>query len=158
MKPPQWLAEKIAEQGTRVLHGKRHRAEADAEIAAAVRDHPEFGEQLAASLALRLFGKWIRKNASSGDLFLAEPFPGLPASMLIAPKKAVPVADMTGADLDKAKRMLYTRTENAVSGAKKAAEQEQAAFDAFYNRVRPLLANGKTVGDALTEIASGRAA
>ena len=34
MKPPQWLAELFAEQGTRVLHGKRPRAQADAEIAA----------------------------------------------------------------------------------------------------------------------------
>lgn len=158
MKPPQWLAEKFAEQGTRVLHGKRPRAEADAEIADAVRQHPEFGEHLAVALALRLFGKWVRKNASSGDLFLAEPFPGLPASLLVAPKKAVPVADMTAADLDKAKRMLYTRTENAISGAKKAAEQEQAAFDAFYDKVRPLLRDGRTVADALAELASGRAA
>jgi hypothetical protein len=154
MKPPQWLAEKFAEQGTRVLHGKRPRADADAEIVAAVREHPEFGEQLGIATALRLFGKWVRKNASSGDLFLAEPFPGLPASMLINPKKAVPVAEMTAEDLDKAKHMLYTRTGNQVSGAKKSAEQERKAFDAFYDKIRPLLAGDRTVTDALADLAA----
>jgi hypothetical protein len=154
VKPPQWLAEKLAEQGTRVLHGKRPRAEADASIAAAVREHPEFGEQLAVSLALRLFGKWIRKNASSGDLFLSEPFPGLPTSMLIAPKKPVTVADMTAEDLDKARHMLYARTGNQVSGATKAAEAERKAFDAFYDKVRPLLKDGKTVADVLADLAA----
>lgn len=154
MKPPQWLAEKMAEQGTRVLHGKRPRADADADIAAAVREHPEFGEQLAVSLALRLFGKWIRKNASSGDLFQAEPFPGLPASMLIAPKKPKPVADMTADDLDKARHMLYTRTGNQVSGATKAAEEERKAFDALYDKVRPRLKDGKTVADVLADLAA----
>lgn len=158
MKPPQWLAEKLAEQGTRVLHGKRPRAEADADIAAVVREHPEFGEQLAVSLALRLFGKWIRKNASSGDLFQAEPFPGLPASMLVGVGKPVPVAGMTADDLDKARHMLYTRTGNQVSGATKAAEQERKAFDAFYDKVRPLLKDGRTVADVLADLASGRAA
>lgn len=154
MKPPQWLAEKLAEQGTRVLHGKRPRAEADASIAEAVREHPEFGEQLAVSLALRLFGKWVRKNASSGDLFLAEPFPGLPASLLIAPKKSVPVPEATAEDLDKARHMLYTRTGNQVSGATKAAEGERKAFDAFYDKVRPLLKDGKTVADVLADLAA----
>lgn len=154
MKPPQWLAEKMAEQGTRVLHGKRPRAEADADIAATVREHPEFGQQLAVSLALRLFGKWIRKNASSGDLFQAEPFPGLPASMLIAPKKAVPVAEMTADDLDKAKRMLHSRTQNQITGATNAAEKERAVFDAFYDKVRPRLKDGKTVADVLADLAA----
>ncbi len=154
MKPPQWLAEKLAEQGTRVLHGKRPRAEADADIAAAVREHPEFGEQLAISAALRMFGRWIRKNASSGDLFLAEPFPGLPASLLIAPKKSVPVPQATAEDLDKARHMLYARTGNQVSGATKAAERERAAFDAFYDKVRPLLKDGKTVADVLADLAA----
>jgi hypothetical protein len=154
MKPPQWLAEKFAEQGTRVLHGKRPRAEADADVLASVREHPEFGEQLAASVAMRLFGRWIRKNASSGDLFQAEPFPGLPSSMLINPKKAVPVAEMTAEDLDKAKHMLYTRTGNQISGAKKSAEEERKAFDAFYDKVRPLLTGDRTVTEALADLAA----
>jgi hypothetical protein len=154
VKPPKWLAEKISEQGMLVLHGKRPRAEADAAVIAATREHPEFGDGLVASVTLGLFRKWIRKNASSGDLFLAEPFPGLPASMLINPKKAVPVAEMTAGDLDKAKHMLYTRTGNQVSGAKKSAEQERKAFDAFYDKVRPLLAGDKTVTEALADLAA----
>lgn len=154
MKPPQWLAETIAEQGVRVLDAKASRADADAAVLAATRAHPEFGTDLGAAVAAGLFGKWLRDHTSSGDLFQAQPFPGLPASLLIAPKRAVPVHAMTAADLDHAKKMLYARTGNAMDGAKNAAEKERAVFDDFYDQVRPLLTDGKTVTDALAELAA----
>jgi hypothetical protein len=154
VKTPQWLAQKIAETGVLVLDGKMSRAEADAAVIAATREHPEYGEELAAASIVALFGRWLRDHSSSGDLFQAQMFPGLPAVLVVAPKRKVGVADMTRADLDHAKNMLYARTGNAIDGAKKAAEAERAAFDAFYDKVCPLLTDGKTVGDVLGALAS----
>ena len=154
MKPPSWLAEIIAAHGARVLDGTATRADGDAAIMTAVRDHPEFGTQLAASLAAGLFGRWLREHTSSGDLFQAQPFPGLPTSMLVGVAKPLPVHAMTGADLDHAKNMLHARVDNAIKGATEALEKERATFDAFYEQVRRLLTDGKTVADVLPELAA----
>lgn len=153
MKPPPWLAQAIADEGALVLQGKKPRTEADAAIAAATRDHPEFGAGLATVSALGMFGKYVRKNTSSGDLFQAQMFQGLPASMLIAPKREIPVRDMTATDLDHAKNMLYARTANQVRGTREAVMAERAAFDEFYGRVRPLLDGDLTVADVMGKAA-----
>ena len=153
MKPQQWALEAIAAIGARVLDGKMTRAEGDAAIAAVTREHPELGEDLAQAAMASMFAKWLREHTTSGDLFQALPFPGLPASLLTAPRRPTPVASMTGEQLDKAKNMLYARTQNAIDGAKEAAERERAVFDEFYHEVRPLLRADKTVADALAELA-----
>jgi hypothetical protein len=154
VKPPNWLAEIIAAHGARVLDGKATRADGDAAVMAAVRDHPEFGTQLAAALAAGLFGRWLREHTSSGDLFQAQPFPGLPTSMLVGVARPLPVHAMTAADLDHAKNMLHARVDNAIKGATEALEKERATFDAFYEQVYPLLKGDKTVADVLPELAA----
>jgi hypothetical protein len=151
----QWLAEAVAREGVRVLDGASTRAEASAVIAAAMTARPEFVAELIAALADKTLGKWLRDRETSGDLFQSEMFPGLPASLRIAPKRSRGVADMTAEDLDHAKNMLYARTENQMNGARDAAMSERAVFDEFYDQVRPLLSGTRTVGDVLGTIALG---
>lgn len=146
---PRWLAEKIAATGVLVLDGRITRAEADTAIAAATREHPEFGEELGTAAGIGLFGKWLREHTSGGDLFQAGLFPDLPAVMRIAPNKSARIADMTAEELDHAKNMLFARTKNMVEGAEEASKQERAAFMRLYDKVRPLLSGDKTVADVL---------
>jgi hypothetical protein len=153
VNPPTWLKEALATIGARHLHGQMTRAEADSAIIAVTREHPEYGASIGEASALSALGKYVRKNTSSGDLFQAQMFQGLPASMLIAPKREVPVRDMTAADLDHAKNMLYARTANQVRGTREAVMAERAAFDEFYGRVRPLLDGDLTVADVLGKAA-----
>jgi len=154
MKHPEWLREAISAAGVQVLDGNMTRAGADAAVAAATREHPEFGADLGAAAATGLLGKWLREHSSSGDLFQAQMFADLPASLLVTPGRRTPVADMTAEDLDHAKNMLYARTQNAIDGVTKAALGERAAFDALYGKVRPLLKGDMTVGDALGALAT----
>lgn len=158
MKTPPWLAEEIARQGAGVLDGSVKRASADAAVIATTRKHPEFLDELGAALAVRLLGKWVSEHTSSGDLFQAGLFEDLPAILRVAPQRTAAIADMTGADLDKARNMLWNRTEHQMNGAREAAERERAAFSRLYDRVRPLLADGKTVGDVLAALAAEDAA
>lgn len=154
MKILPWLASAVAENCALVLEAKQTRAEADAAVIAVIRKHPEFLDQLGAALGVRLNGRWISEHSASGDLFQTQMFPDLPAVMRVAPKKAVALADMTAADLDHAKNMLWNRTENQMSGAKEGAERERAAFSRLYDRVRPLLSGEKTVSEVLAELAA----
>lgn len=149
MKPPQWLTEEIAKTGVRVLDGKMTRAEGDAAIAAATRQHPDYCAEAGVVLAVRQFGKWVGERTSSGDLFQAALFPDLPAVLRVAPKRTTAVADMTAEDLDHAKNMLWARTKNMVDGAEEACDRERAAFSRLYDKVRPLLKGELTVGEVL---------
>lgn len=158
MRKHQWLAEAVAREGTRVLDGATTRTEANAIIAAAITDHPEFVAELVGTLADKTLGKWLRSRETSGDLFQSELFPGLPPVLRVAPKRSAGITDMTAEDLDHAKNMLYARTQNQIDGATNAATAERATFDAFYDKVRPLLAGSKTVGDVLPQITAERAA
>lgn len=158
MRKHQWLAEAVAREGTRVLDGATTRTEANAVITAAITDHPEFVAELVATLADKTLGKWLRSRETSGDLFQSEMFPGLPPALRVAPKRSVGVADMTAEDLDHAKNMLYARTQNQIEGAERAALAEREAFDAFYDKVRPFLGTGLTVGDVITRLAAENAA
>jgi hypothetical protein len=151
MKPPPWLAQKIAETGAQQVGGEIPGTEAESAIAAATREHPEYGEALAVAGAVSHYRKWVRGHRSSGDLFQAQMLEGLPASMLVAPQREMPVADMTGTDLDHAKNMLYARTTNAVRGARKTAMAERQVFDRLYERVRKLLEGDLTVSQVLPQ-------
>lgn len=153
MKYPDWLGITVAEHAAKVLGGERQRAEANTAVTAAILAHPEFIADRAAALADQQVAAWLREHESSGDLFQAALFPLLPASMRTTPKRTAHVTSMTGRDLDNAKAMLWNRTKNSMDGA----EKERAEFAAFYDRVRPLLADGRTVADALAELA-GKAA
>lgn len=153
MKTPQWLATAVADSGVNVLGGSANRAEAEAAVIAATRDHPEFLAELGAAMAVRLLGKWIGEHESGGDLFQTQMFPGLPAAMRVAPKRSTLVADMTAEDLDHAKNMLWARTKNQMDGAREAAEHEREVFMAFYGKVRPLLSGGLTVSEAIGRLA-----
>ena len=73
--------------------------------------------------------------------------------MRVAPTKSAEVALMTAEDLDHAKNMLLARTQNAINGVTAAAGRERAVFMDFYSKVRPLLAEGLTVADALNQLA-----
>lgn len=137
---PQWLREAEELHGTRVLAGAETPQEASAAVAAQIAAHPEYLAALAASGV----GAWTRKHEQR-DLFHAELFPYLPAYLDTAPGTPVRVADLDRDGLDKAYRMAVTRSRNVA----RAARRHRKAVTDFRNRVRPLLADGKTVGEVM---------
>jgi hypothetical protein len=147
---PDWLREAVAEHGVKFLAGTETRAEAEAAVTAAILDHPEYLADLAAIHAAAHVAAWVKANASSGDLFQVSLFPRIPVLMQVNVGPPVRTADMTAADLDKAKSIILARTRNA----REAADRDAEDFTRFYDRVRPRLKDGKTVKDALAEIAT----
>jgi hypothetical protein len=138
MKAPAWYREAVASHGERVASGTEDIADAVKAVAAELAGHPEF----LASIAGRDVGNWAKKHAPV-DLFHAALFPAIPAYMTVAPDLKVRTADMTAADLEKAKRMVMTRTGNAA----RAARRQRKAFAEFYNAVHLLVKDGMTVGE-----------
>ena len=150
---PDWHKAAVAAHGARAAAGTTTRAEASAAIEAVVRTHPAYVADLIAADVTRELGRWLAGNGSSGDLLQASLFPDLPVRMRVSPKRTVEVAAMTRADLDHARNILLARTQNAIDGSTRAAEKERAVFTAFYDRVRPLLTDGKKVADVLPRLA-----
>lgn len=151
---PEWLKEARAEHGARVLAGAETRAEADAAVTAEIMAHPEFVAERMAVLGGQQVGAWTKGHASSGDLFAAMLFDGVPVFMSTAVGHAMLTIEMTAADLDKARNMTETRTRNV----REAADRDWNAFSRFYDAVRPRLTGDLTVADALAAIASEAAA
>jgi len=150
MSKPPWYREAIARHGAELAaDGDRH-VRAVADVIAVIGEHPEFLEDLVG----RDLGRWVREHESSGDLFQASLFPLIPVTMQVAPARFVKTAAMTAADLDKAQRMLMSRTQNAIDGA----DRERAEFAGFYEQVRPLLKGDLTVSEVLTQLAAEKAA
>jgi hypothetical protein len=148
--PPDWLRAAVADSGTQVLAGARQQADAEAAVKAAILARPEFVGELAAVLATAQVSAWVREHRSSGDLFQAALFPGIPPAMLTSVGRYTPTADMTGAELDKAKAMLLAQTRNA----RTSADRRQKDFTAFYKQVRPLLVGDRIVADVLADLAA----
>jgi hypothetical protein len=149
--PPDWLKTAVADSAVQVLSGGRTEAEATATVAAAIMaGHPEFVGELVATLASAQVSAWVKARQTSGDLFQAALFPGIPPVMHVNVRDEMATADMTAADLEKAKNMLLARTRNA----RESADRQQKDFMAFYRKVRPLLKDGKTVADVLPELAA----
>lgn len=158
MKTPQWLTEEVARQGTGILDGSAPRATALAALTAAIGGHPECVADLIAVYAEKELSKWLGDNSASVPSPQLPLFPELPHRMRVAPSKYADTVSMDLAQLEHAKNMLMARTQNAIDGATTAAEHEREVFMAFYGEVRPLVASGLTVGDALNILAEGRAA
>lgn len=150
---PEWLKQARADHGARYLAGAETRAEADAAVTAAILAHPEYLAEQAAVQGAAHVASWVKVNATSGDLFQSELF-RVPVLMQVAVGRPMRTADMTAADLDNARAILMARTQNS----REAANRDRRDFTAFYKAVRPLLADGRTVADALAEIAAGRSA
>lgn len=149
MSAPAWYREAVAAYGERVAAGTVTEAQAGHAIAAILAGHPEF----LAAIAGRDVGKWAKAHGQ-GDLFQEALFPAIPAVMSVSPGVKVRVADMTAADLEKAKVMLTVRTRNA----ERAAVRERREFGRFYRAVRPLMTDGVTVADAVAQLAAQFAA
>jgi len=72
-------------------------------------------------------------------------FPDFPfRSLRITPARYRHVHRMNGHELDMARNVLHAKTGNAIKGA----EDERRVFDAFYNKVRPLMHGDDLVADA----------
>lgn len=153
-KAPDWLAEARAVHGARYLARTETRAEAEAAVAAEIIAHPEYLAEQAAVHGAAQVAAWVKANASCGDLFQAALFPRIPALMPVSVTNVMWTAEMTGGDLDNAKAMVLTRARNA----REAADRQRKDFTHFYKQVRPRLTGGKTVADALAEIAAQDAA
>lgn len=149
MRTPAWYREAVAAHGERVATGAEDPAEAAKAVAALLAEHPEF----LAAIAGRDVGKWAEQHGQ-GDLFAAALFPAIPALMTVSPGVKMPTADMTARDLEMAKVMLTVRTRNA----EHAAKRERQEFSKFYRAVKPLLADGARVADAVARLASKSAA
>lgn len=146
---PGWLKEARAEHGARVVAGTETAAEAEAALTAAILARPEYLAEQAAVLARAHVAAWVKVNASSGDLFQASLFPRVPALLPVSVGRKMRTADMTLADLENARAMVLARTRNA----REAADRDRKDFMAFYKQVKPLLADGGTVGDAVADLA-----
>lgn len=151
---PDWHKAATAAHGARVAGRKATRTEAADAMAAVIRAHPEYVEDLIAADVKRSLNGWLSGNGSSGDLLQASLFPDLPVRMRVSPSKTVEVTAMTRADLDHARNILLARTQNAINGATRAAEGERKVFTAFYDQVHPLLAGERTVRDVLPDLAA----
>lgn len=151
---PEWLKQARAEHGSRFLDGSETRAEADAAVAAAILARPEYLAEQAAVWGAAHVASWVKVNASSGDLFQSELFPSIPVFMQVSVGRPMRTSDMTLADLENARAMILARTRNA----RESADRARKDFTAFYKQVKPHLEGGKTVSDALAEIAMEREA
>jgi hypothetical protein len=151
---PGWLKEARAEHGARFLAGRETRAEADAAVTAVIIAHPEYLSGLAAVQGAAHVGAWVKVNATSGDLYQSELFPSIPVFMQVSVGRPMRTSDMTLTDLENARAMILARTRNARESADKARRE----FTAFYKQVKPHLTEGRTVADALAEIATEREA
>jgi len=146
---PEWLKAARAEHGARVVAGTETTAEAEAAVTAVIIANPEYLSEQAAVLARAHVAAWVKVNASSGDLFQEGLFPRIPVLMTVSVGRKMRTADMTLGDLEHAKAMILTRIKNV----REAADQDRRDFIAFYKQVKPLLAEGGTVGDALADLA-----
>jgi hypothetical protein len=148
--PPDWLRTAVADHAARALSGGRTEAEAATAVTLAILARPEFVEEMAAVLAVAQVSAWVKSHRTSGDLFQASLFPGVAAVMHVSVRREMATADMTAADLEKAKNMLLARTRNS----RTSADRQQKDFMAFYKQVRPLLAGDRVVADALADLAA----
>jgi hypothetical protein len=110
---------------------------------------------VAAAFAGKALDSWQRARRAEGAgiaVLAGQPdlFPDLPARLYIRPGVAKAVILFSAHDWDTAKAVLENRT----SGAIEAARADQAAFDAAYRRVRPLLTGGLTTADVAYELAA----
>jgi hypothetical protein len=151
---PEWLKQARAEHGARYLDGSETRAEADAAVAAVILAHPEYLAEQAAVWAAAHVASWVKVNATSGDLFQSELFPRIPVFMQVSVGRPMRTADMTLAELENARAIVMARTRNS----RESADRARKDFTAFYKQVKPHLTDGKTVADALAEIAMEREA
>jgi hypothetical protein len=152
---PEWLKQARAMYGARFLAGAETKAEADAAVTAEILAHPEYLAERAAVEAAAHVTAWVKVNASSGDLFQASLFPDIPVLMQVrAAGPMIRTADMTLADLENAKSIVLARTRNS----RESADRARKDFTAFYKAVKPHLTEGRTVADALAEIATERSA
>jgi hypothetical protein len=147
---PDWLKEARAVHGARVVAGTETTAEAELAVTAVIVAHPEYLSEQAAVLARAHVAAWVKVNASSGDLFQAGLFPRIPVLMPVSVGHTMRTADMTLENLENARAMVLARTRNA----REAADRDRRDFLAFYKQVKPLLADGGTVGDALADLAA----
>jgi hypothetical protein len=153
VKKPQWFTEEVAKIGQLVLDGSSSREDAIGVLAARVRAHPEYIADLITADAGRELSAWLKDNAPAASSSPQLPlFPELPGRMRVAPTRWAPVASMDASQLDKAKHMLMARTQNAMDGAREAAEHERKVFTEFYDQVRPYLHGDLTVADVLDQI------
>jgi hypothetical protein len=152
MNLPPWLAAELDKAGQQNASRAITRQEAVTAVRDAIMTQADraFILSVTADYAARLLDTWHRgrrgDGKGSGQLAgdaQSELFPGLPVRLYIRPGVAKAVILLTAHDWDTAKAMIENRT----SGAITAAETDQAAFDAAYALVRPLLAGDLTTAD-----------
>jgi hypothetical protein len=141
MNLPDWLRGEMDVIGQRAVAREITRQEAVTEIRDAIitKNDRAFMRSIVAMFAGKALDSWQREHRGAAASLPAQSqsdlFPDLPARLFIRPGTAKAVILFTGHDWDTAKAVLENRTGGAIS----AARADQAAFDAAYARVRPLL-------------------
>jgi hypothetical protein len=152
VKDPIWFTEATARTGKRIIAGEITRTEAVTELALAV--HGDLlGIDIVTGWTNGRLDAWLKAaQPAAGPGIQATLFPELKRSYRTTPSKYVDVAAMTAHDVDMARAILWAKTQNAIDGAREAAEHERAVFAAFEEKVRPLLAGSLTVADVLDDL------
>lgn len=154
MNVPGWLATELDSIGERNAAREITRQAAVDAVRNAIlaRDDPAFTRGIVADFAARVVAAWHREHARGPRAEVlagqSDLFPGLPARLYIRPGQAKAVILFTGHDWDTARAVLENRTTGAID----AAKADWEAFDAAYQRVRPLLSGGLTTADVQYEL------
>jgi hypothetical protein len=158
VKDPIWFTEAVARSGKSILAGETTRTEAVTELALAV--HGDLlGIDIITGWANGRLDAWLKAaQPAAGPGIQATLFPELKRSYRTTPSRYVEVAAMTAHDVDMARAILWAKTQNAIDGARDAAEHEREVFAEFEAKVRPLLAGGLTVADVLGDLGEAGAA
>jgi hypothetical protein len=156
MNLPAWLQDLTQDFGTQRQAGKITRQDAVTALRDKIlaEDDRPLILGITAEFAGKILDAWQRGHEHQPArgphaLVQAELFPGLPPRLFVRPGVAKPPIWFTAHDWDMARNVLKVRT----SGAKDAAEADWAAFDAAYQRVRPLLTDeDMTTADVAEQI------
>ena len=142
MNLPAWLQDHVDDFGAQRQGGKITRQDAITALRDKIlaEDDRPLTLGIVAEFAGRALDSWCRAHEHQPArgphaLVQAELFPGLPPRLFVRPGVAKPPIWFTAHDWDMARNVLEVRTR----GAREAADADWAAFDAAYQRVRPLL-------------------
>lgn len=156
MNVPDWLRGPLADAAERNAAREITRQAAVNTVRDAILDKadPAFLRGVVAAFAAKALAaqqREISRAAAAGEAAAGQSdlFPDLPSRLYIRPGQAKAVILFTAHDWDTAKAVLENRT----SGAIEAAQADWAAFEAAYNRVRPLLAGDLVTADVAAELA-----
>jgi hypothetical protein len=156
MNLPAWLEDLTEEFGEARLAGDKTRAEAVTALRDKIlaEDDQPLLLGIVADFAARALDSWHRSHLNPGGSrgaaaeLQSELFPQLPVRLYVRPAVTKPLILCTAHDWDMARNVLRGRT----VGAREAADNDWAHFEAAYARVRPLLTGDATTAEVAEQL------